>query len=54
MLVVTRKRGERVFVAPDIEVVVVDIRQDRVRLGIVAPSGTKILREELVQKEAAK
>lgn len=54
MLVVSRKRGQRVLVAPDIEVVVVDIRPDRVRVGIVAPKGTKILREELVAKEEAK
>lgn len=52
MLVVTRKKGEKVLIAPDIEVVVVSIGQDRVRIGIRAPEGTKILREELVEKEA--
>jgi carbon storage regulator len=51
MLVLTRKKGERFLIAPDIEVVILSIRPDRVRVGVVAPQGTKILREELVAKE---
>lgn len=51
MLVVSRKQGQKVLVAPDIEIVVVAIRPDRVRIGIKAPDGTKILREELIEKE---
>ena len=47
MLVLTRKRDERIFIGDDIVLVVVGIRGDKVRLGIQAPSGVVIQREEL-------
>jgi carbon storage regulator len=48
MLVLTRKVGERIRVGESIDVVVTEIRGDKVRLGIEAPPEVKILREELV------
>ncbi len=37
MLVLSRKKGESVIISDNIVVVVVDIRGDKVRLGIEAP-----------------
>src|SRR5437763_13882193 len=37
MLVVSRQRDETIMIGDDIEVTVVDIRGDKVRLGINAP-----------------
>jgi carbon storage regulator len=47
MLILTRKVGESIFIGDDIEVAILGLDQNRVRLGIRAPSGTPILREEL-------
>jgi carbon storage regulator CsrA len=49
MLVLARRRNETI-VLPDlgITVQVVAIRRGTVRLGIVAPPGVRVLREELV------
>jgi carbon storage regulator CsrA len=50
MLVLTRRVGESILV-PDCELTVkiLEVRGSKVRLGITAPSSTKILREELRQ-----
>lgn len=48
MLVLTRKPGERVIVGDGIEVTVVSVRGDQVRLGLVAPRDVSIYRAELV------
>jgi carbon storage regulator len=47
MLVLSRKRDEVIKIADDIEVTVVDIRGDRVRLGLRAPRGVSIHRKEV-------
>jgi carbon storage regulator len=47
MLVLTRKKNESVVINNDVTITVVEIRGDRVRLGIVAPAHVPILREEL-------
>ena len=47
MLVLTRKRDETILIGRDIRVMVVDIRGDKVRLGIDAPEDTNIVRAEL-------
>jgi len=49
MLVLTRKRNESVRIGDDIVVVVLDLKDDVVKLGIEAPPGQKILRSELYQ-----
>lgn len=48
MLVLARKRGDKVRIGADVVVTVVDVRGDKVRIGISAPDGVKILRTELV------
>ena len=47
MLVITRKRGEKVQIGPDIEVMVTKVSDGQVRLAIKAPETTKIVRTEL-------
>jgi len=47
MLVLTRKPGERVVIDNHIIIEVLGIKGNRVRLGIEAPPGVNILRDEL-------
>ena len=49
MLVLSRKLGEVIRVGDDVEVTVVRIGPNAVRLGITAPKGVNIVREELVK-----
>ncbi|HUQ70872.1 MAG TPA: carbon storage regulator [Planctomycetaceae bacterium] len=48
MLVLTRKRGEAIEIDGRIEVRVLSIQGNRVRLGIVAPESVNVRRGELV------
>jgi len=47
MLVLTRKANERIRIG-NAEVVVLEARKGKVRIGIIADQSTKILRGELV------
>ena len=47
MLVLTRKRDEIVCIGDEIKITVVDIRGDKVRLGIDAPKSVPVHREEI-------
>ena len=47
MLVVTRKTEESVIIADNIEITVLEVARDRVKLGISAPKDIKIIRNEL-------
>lgn len=47
MLVVSRHESERIIIGDDVTVEVVRIQGDKVRIGITAPSGTSIHREEV-------
>ena len=49
MLVMTRKRDESIVIGPDIEIVVVDIRGDKVRLGVKAPVELPVHRREVYE-----
>ena len=48
MLVLTRRIGERVLIGDDIEVTVLDVKGDSIRIGIHAPRETRIQRAEIV------
>jgi len=52
MLVLSRKKGQRVVVGNQVEVVVLEVRGDRVKLGFEAPPEVPIHREELHRKIA--
>jgi creatinine deaminase len=47
MLVLSRQRGQSVIIGDDITVNVVDIRGDKVRLGIAAPRSVTVHRQEI-------
>jgi carbon storage regulator len=46
MLVLSRQRDEVIKICDDIEIHIVDIRGDKVRLGINAPKDTPVHRKE--------
>ncbi|HWL95018.1 MAG TPA: carbon storage regulator CsrA [Phycisphaerae bacterium] len=47
MLVLSRQRDETIMIGDDVEITVVDIRGDKVRLGINAPSHIPVHRKEV-------
>lgn len=47
MLVLSRFIDQRILIGDNIEITVVDIRGDKVRIGITAPAGVRIDREEV-------
>ena len=49
MLILTRKRGQALYINDDITITVREVGNDNVRLAIDAPKEVKILREELVE-----
>lgn len=49
MLVLTRKVGERILIGDDIVLTILDSRGDGIRVGIDAPRGIKVQREEVVR-----
>jgi carbon storage regulator len=50
MLVLSRRKGERIVIGSDIEVVVMEARGDRVRIGIEAPAEVPIHRKEVFDR----
>jgi carbon storage regulator len=55
MLVLSRQRDESIFIGDNIKITVVDIRGDRVRLGIEAPTEIPVHRQEVyeaIQRES--
>jgi len=54
MLVLTRKTGQSIVIDGGIEITVLEVRGEQVRLGIAAPREIKVNRKELLaQIEAA-
>jgi carbon storage regulator len=48
MLILTRRPGESIQVGDEIEISIIEIRGNQVRLGINAPPEVLVLRSELV------
>jgi len=49
MLILSRRKDESVIIDDGIEISVVDIRGDQVKLGIKAPRDVKVYRNEVFQ-----
>lgn len=47
MLILSRKKDEAIIIGDNIEIRVIEIRGDQVRLGITAPADVKVYRKEL-------
>lgn len=56
MLVLSRKKGDSIFINDDIEIVILDISGEQVKIGINAPKNISIYRDEIFKqiKEANK
>lgn len=60
MLALSRKPGESIVIENNIEITILEVRGEQVKLGIVAPSSVPIYRKELLKeiqdsnKEASK
>jgi len=50
MLVITRKPGQRVLIGENIEIQIVDVQGEQVRIGIDAPKDISIVRKELLDE----
>ena len=50
MLVLQRRTGQSIRIGDDIEVVVLEVSGDHVRLGIAAPREIRVLRQELLSE----
>jgi carbon storage regulator len=50
MLILTRKLGERITIGDDISVTLLEIKGSQVRLGIEAPKGISIYRQEIYER----
>ena len=50
MLVLTRKSGEGIRIGDDIKIVVVEVREGGVKIGIEAPLRLSVHREEIYKK----
>jgi len=56
MLVLSRQRDETIMIGDEVEITVVDIRGDKVRLGVNAPREVRVHRKEVyeaIQQENA-
>jgi carbon storage regulator len=54
MLVLSRQRDESIIIGDNVQITIVDIRGDKVRLGIVAPTEISVHRKEVydaIQRE---
>ena len=49
MLVLSRQKDQTIMIGDNIEITVVDIRGDKVRLGITAPSKIPVHRKEVYE-----
>ena len=51
MLVLSRKAGDRIIIGDNITIEVVSIVGGKIRIGIIAPETTRIVRGELKDKD---
>jgi len=56
MLVLIRQKDESIMIGDDVEITIIDVRGDKVRLGITAPKSVPVHRREVydaIQREKA-
>ncbi|MGN0620317.1 MAG: carbon storage regulator CsrA [Porcipelethomonas sp.] len=49
MLILSRKSGESLFINEEIEIKLIEVSGDKVKIGVNAPQNVKVLRGELRQ-----
>jgi carbon storage regulator len=52
MLILTRRSGEAIDIGDDIEITVLEVSGEHVRLGITAPRSLAVVRKELLEDVA--
>ncbi|MGM0607895.1 MAG: carbon storage regulator CsrA [Candidatus Muiribacteriota bacterium] len=50
MLVLTRKKNESIIIGDNVEVVIVDIKGDQIKIGINAPKNVSVHRKEVYEE----
>ncbi|ABI67548.1 carbon storage regulator CsrA [Syntrophomonas wolfei] len=50
MLILGRRKGESILIGDDIEITIVDIQGDYIRMGIQAPREVSIVRKEIKEQ----
>lgn len=50
MLVLTRKLGQSIVIGDEVEVVVLEVRGEQVRIGIKAPRNVTVHRKEIYEQ----
>lgn len=53
MLILARKVGQSIVIADQIEITVVEVRGEQIRLGINAPHNVSVFRKEIIDQIAA-
>ena len=47
MLALSRKKGESIIINNDIEITILDIKGDQIKIGVVAPKSVPVYRKEV-------
>lgn len=50
MLVLTRKINESIIIADNIEIRILEVKGEKVKIGVIAPKELTVLREELYRE----
>ncbi|HEX2937973.1 MAG TPA: carbon storage regulator CsrA [Ruminiclostridium sp.] len=50
MLVLARRSGDSIIIGDDIEITVIEVQGDKVKLGIKAPKKVPVMRRELLDE----
>ncbi|WP_338803610.1 carbon storage regulator CsrA [Xenorhabdus griffiniae] len=50
MLILTRRRQEKIIIGDDIEIIILGINGNQIKIGVKAPKDTPVHREEIYQR----
>jgi len=50
MLILSRKTNQKILIGDDVELTIIEIRGDQVKIGVNAPPIIKVFREEIYQE----
>ena len=53
MLVLTRKKEQSIIIGENVEIMVLGVSGDKVRLGITAPREVEVFRKEVIDERGA-